>query len=256
VSDSKKFLFDLNKFDVPDDDEPDIVEEEIEVEPPPPMFSEDELEAAKVMAQAAGRSEGLREERAKREQFIAETLQKISDSFETLFAAETYREKQYEEESLKLALEIIHRLSPTLRDHLGKEDLKRSLRDVLEAQSGQAEIKIEVHPDSARVINEYVDKIWQNDDHAPICKIVASNDLEPGACRLSWKDGGMVRDPSETARIMEERVKGLLSGGDKSEKPREKEDKESADVTPDENSVIKESGGNSMPQPPLKGDEQ
>ena len=38
------FLFDLNNFDTPQEEEIEIIEEEVEVEPPPPMFSEDELE--------------------------------------------------------------------------------------------------------------------------------------------------------------------------------------------------------------------
>lgn len=204
----KKFYFDLHNFDLPEEEEE--IEEVIEVEPPPPSFSEDELEAAKAVAHASGRNEGIMEERNKREQYIADTLHKISENFSTLFAAELYRERQYEEEALRLGLEIISVLAPSLNSRLGEEALKKSLRQVLESQSEQSEIRIEVHPDSASDIDSLLETIWPDQDSAPNYKVVADSHLEKGACTLSWKDGGMVRDPQKTANDIKETIEGLL----------------------------------------------
>jgi flagellar assembly protein FliH len=209
LNNTNKFLFDLNNFDAPDVVE-EIIEEEIEVEPPPPMFSEDDLEATKAVAHATGRNEGMQEESAKREQQIADALSNVSKSFSTLFAAEIYREKQYEEESLKLALEVIDRLAPSLQTRLGAEALKTALSDVLKTQNEQAEIKIEVHPELSNDIDKLIENIWPDKESAPRYKILADSTLDVGACALSWKDGGMVRTPEKTAEDIKSAIEALL----------------------------------------------
>ena len=162
MSDNRKnkFLFDINNFDTPNEEEVQVIEEEIEVEPPPPTFSEDELEAARSIAYTNGFNEGKNEEKQQREQQITDTLQKISEDFSSLYAAETYRERQYEEESLKLSLEILTQLSPILRETLGEKNLKAILKDEIVKQSNQSEIVIEVSPDSTTDIDKYIETLW------------------------------------------------------------------------------------------------
>lgn len=207
---NNKFLFDLNNFDIDNIDEPEIIEEEIEIEPPPPTFSQEEMEAAKTIAHTKGVNQGHVEEKQEREQKIAEILKDISDNFSSLFAAETYREKQYEEEALKLGLEIISILAPSLNDRLGHEALKSSMKNVLKRQTKQTKIKIEVSPEFASDITEYIDNIWLDKDSAPLCKVVANSDLEKGACQIHWTDGGMIRDPKKTASDIKEAIEALL----------------------------------------------
>jgi flagellar assembly protein FliH len=208
---SNKFLFDLNNFDAPEEEEIIENEEEIEeLEPPPPTFSEEELETAKAVSHAAGRSEGIKEERARREQFVAESLKTITDNFSTLFAAEIYREKQYEEESLKLALQIIDMVAPSLSSRLGYEALKQTLKDVIKSQSEQSEIIIEVNPEYAADIDSLMEDMWTDKENAPRYKILADSGLEKGACKLSWKDGGMIRDPAKTANDIKTSIEDLL----------------------------------------------
>ncbi len=209
MNNTNKFLFDLNNFDVPEEEEV-IIEEEIEVEPPPPTFTEDDLEAAKAVAHATGRNEGIQDEKNQRDQKISDTLVAISQNFSNLFAAEIYREKQYEEESLKLALQIIALLAPSLQTRLGHEALRNALSEVLKSQSGQSEIKVEVHPDMTSDVDRLIEDIWPDKESAPRYKILADNSLEIGACALSWKDGGMVRTPENTAQAIKKAIEALL----------------------------------------------
>lgn len=205
---TNKFLFDLNNFDAPEQE--DVIEEIEDIEPPPPTFSEEELETAKAVAHAAGRNEGLLEERNRREQLVADNLKKIADSFSTLFATETYRERQYEEEALRLALEIIEMVAPSLNNRLGQEALKKTLQNVLKSQSEQSEIIVEVHPESASDIDALIESIWPDKDNAPRYKVLADSELEKGACTLSWKDGGMVRNPSKMTNDIKTAIESLL----------------------------------------------
>lgn len=217
----KKFLFDLNKFDEPD--APEIIEEiiEEEIEPPPPTFSEDELEAAKAVSFTQGKSEGIQEERAKRDQELTCHLGTISQQFQTLFANELYREKAYEHEAVHLASEIIDHLAPTLEEKLGGDVLKKTIENAVMAQSKQSEIIIEVAESAVDEINEILERVKQADENAPQFKVKPSTDLTEGACKLSWKDGGMVRNPKETAQSIKNELEKLLSSEQKPENTEE-----------------------------------
>jgi len=247
-----KFLFDLNNFDTPEEEEEIIIEEElVEVEPPVPTFSEDEMEAAKIMAQSHGRSEGMREERAKREQHLSENLQKIAENFDNIFAAELYREKQYEEESVKLGLAILDQLAPSLNERFGKEELQTLLKDVLLGQSDQTEIRVEVHPDYASDIDQFIEDLWAGYDNTPRCKVVANSEIELGGCELTWKDGGLVRDTQKMATDIKEALENLLQNDAPPSNERKDEGKEAEKTVPDvtnaQNNDIKESVSNNMP---------
>ncbi|MCI5060233.1 MAG: hypothetical protein MRY79_04085 [Alphaproteobacteria bacterium] len=229
----KKFLFDLNNFDEPDTPE---VEEEEEVEedlpPPPPTFSEEELDAAKTVSFETGRRKGVQEEKESREQYVTDILKNIAENFSTLFANEIYRERQYEEESLKLALEILSLVAPSLQNRLGKEALRDALLKVLQNQSGQSEIRIEVHPDTASDIDALIAQIWPDPEDAPRYKVVADSTLDSGACALSWQDGGMIRDPNQSVNDIKEIIEQLLVEQVMS--------KSNSDLTPGSNNAIKE----------------
>lgn len=251
---SHKFLFDLNKFDSDAPKEEAIVEEEVFVDPPAPTFTEDDLEAAKAIAHNQGKAEGQRQEHAKREQYLADNLKKIGESFEALFAAELYREKQYEEESIRLSLKILEQLAPTLSTYFGQETLKQKIKETLETQADQSEIRIEVHPDYASDIDQFIEDIWSNNDNAPRCKVVANSDIELGGCVLSWKDGGMVRRPSELAEKIKTVLKSFLENDVSSPAPHSKPQKNDGgktniprkDGTNVQNNAIKESDKNNV----------
>ncbi|MEM6811222.1 MAG: FliH/SctL family protein [Pseudomonadota bacterium] len=210
---NKKFLFDLNNFDDPNEVEEVIIEEEIEVEPPPPTFSEDEMEAAKAIAESKGRQAGIEEEKSKRAEYVAQLVQKMTENFETLFAAESYREKQYEEDSVRLASELIDQLSPVFVERFGSTELKKTLKSVLSRLSNQKEIRIEVHPDDTADIDQFLENMWDDQDNAPRYKVISNADMQIGGCEMTWADGGMVRNPQEIAVKMKEEIETLLDNG-------------------------------------------
>ena len=209
----KKFLFDINNFDAGhetvDDAVDDIPEEELI--PPAPTFSEEELDAAKTIAHAQGVNEGLAQARKEREQEIAATLKTISDNFSALFAAETYRERQYEEESIKLGLKIIDILAPSLKDILGRTALENALIIELKKQSQQTELRLEVDPETAPDIDKFIDTLWPDPQNAPRYKVVANSEIQKGACEIHWQDGGMIRNPDKTAKDIKNALEALLS---------------------------------------------
>jgi len=224
---SGKFFFDLHNFDEPEEE---IIEEEIEEEPPAPTFSEEELETARAQSFYDGKQEGLKESANSREQYIAGTLDKIEQHFSKLFAQETYREKVFEEESVKLASAVLEKLFPVLNERFGREEIKDLILQTIQSQSGQGEVLIEVLPDDKDEIEKLLQKKWPDPEMAPKYKIVSKDDLEKGSCRLIWADGGMVRDSLQIANMLQKELESLTNS-DSAAESSEKNDINEKDIT-------------------------
>lgn len=201
----RKYMFDLNVFD-------ENYVEEVEPEiPPPPTFSEAELEAARAESFAAGKREGLAEAKAARELYVAKVLETISQSLPKLFSAEAAREKTYEREALALASETFSVLFPLLDSRHGLDETRGVIASVLEDVEGRSEILIEVHPDALEGIEAHVESIRGRLGAARV-EVRGAEAFGRGDCKVSWKDGGAVRDATALADkikiIMEERLAG------------------------------------------------
>jgi flagellar assembly protein FliH len=201
VQGNDKFFFDLNIFD----------EKEEPTEPPPPMFSESDLELARQKAFAEGRQAALKESQESRDQYIAKSLEKLSQDTSVLFAAESAREKTYEYEAVRLCLAIFQKAFPLYQEKFGHEDLKRTLESILARQEGQKQITIHVTLDMVDDINRHLAKLKSGGLDLNFL-VQGDETLAPGASRLSWTDGGAVRNPDSLANDIEAALKDLLAG--------------------------------------------
>ena len=202
---TRRFLFDLNNFD-----EPDAPVDVEEAPPPPPTFSTDELEAAKTIAHEQGRQIGMNEERASREQKIAQLLQQVSTQFATLFAAEQERISRYEEEAVTLTLRVLGKIFPAMNERIGPYEARQAIARVLKTAGGQSEITIRIHPDYTRDIEAIVAPLRDKDVNPPNFHIIGDDSLSPGDCSLSWTDGGAVRDAAALADLISDSLMALL----------------------------------------------
>lgn len=201
----RKFLFDKHIFDAPEKEE-----EQIDLPPPPPVFSEEELAVAKDMAFEQGRQKGDRDQIESREQFVAETLAKIADSFSHLFAAETLRENIFERESLRLSIETLDLLFPLLNEKLGHEEVTRIIRKTLTDHKKTKEIIIRVPPGLKAEIEVLIARIREEEHEEALWRVMEDPALSPGDCTLEWSDGGAVRDSLRAARDIRKNMETLL----------------------------------------------
>lgn len=199
-NDRRKFFFDVNIFD--EKQEPE--------EPPPPMFSEAEIEAARLKALAEGKSDGIRESAESRAEKNAAVLEKISRDFASLFAAEAAREKRYEREAVELCYAVFRKLYPLYEKTAGLSELKKAVENVLRLQEGKSMILVHVAPAAAEEISKHLASL--NSAGIAGFEVRADESVADGACRLAWADGGAVRDSAQIAQRIEETLKDLLAG--------------------------------------------
>lgn len=219
LSKARKFLFDQNCFDDGYVEEPEFVE------PPPPMFSEAELEATKQEFYARGKKDGLEEARVSREKFVADLMQKISRDFTTLFAAESARAAQYEAEAVYLARAVFARLFPALNERHGLAEVEQVIVKILENARGLPEVIIEVNPDYVESVQQRVAALADALSSTGTCRVAGNAALKAGDCRLRWQDGGGTRSAETIAaqighifeQTLADRARLRDNGGDEQE---------------------------------------
>lgn len=201
----KKFYFDVNIFDAPEKDH--IAED---LPPPPPVFSEEELSAARDVAFEQGRQQGQREQREARETRVAELLEIITQNFSHLFAAETLRENIFEKEALRLAVSMLDLIFPSLNDKLGHEEVYKVIEKTLSDHRKTKEIKISVPTGFKGEIETLISKIRAGEHEEVLWRVSEDAALSPGDCRLEWSDGGAVRDSVRIARDIRRNIEAIL----------------------------------------------
>lgn len=183
----RKFLFDTNNFDLPDKPET----EEVYIEPPP-IFSLDELGFARDEAFEKGRLAGLEEAKTLREDYLAGLVNRIGQELKFLTGAENYRAAVYEREVLSLTETIFRALFPHFTQNHGIGEVTAAISHVLTNLSEQSSITVELPEDDLEDVEAYFKQAGNLDASKIIFK--PSPQLGRGSCRMSWKDGGALRD--------------------------------------------------------------
>ncbi len=221
----KKFLFDVHNFDGNNDKDSD--EELVEVEPPPPVFSMDELNAAKAAAYEQGKQDGIREALTRIEQQTADVLSVIRDHFAILFDAEDRRSRTFEKESVQLGYTIFAKAFPALNRRFGMEEVKTAIIDILETAREQPEIIIDVPPDYVSAIQHHIDGLFRQEG-GPRCTVRGNDALGPGQCKMAWVNGSAMRNGTHLADQIRVQIEHVLA-----DKAILADNEDSSDVLPD-----------------------
>lgn len=184
--DGRKYFFDLNNFD-----SSAIPEPEENLPPPPPVFSLEELDAAKQDSFEQGRTIGQQDEQQSRAQYIATQISELNTQILSLILSEQIRENRFEQEVISLCRTLIGKLFPTLTQRAGSAEIEHMVAQVLSKQPAS---RIEIAVPAADVEDIKSHLLAIKDMDATRLSIVGSADLGKGSCRMTWQDGGATRD--------------------------------------------------------------
>ncbi len=202
-NDRRKYFFDLNNFDAPS--KADL---EKDLPPPPPVFSLDELGAAKGESFSQGRQQGLEEARASREQYIAAQISAINEQLRALFLSEQIREKKFEEDVLTLCQSIFLRIFPSLSARHSIDELLDVIHKVL-ANQESARIIVEVpQPDYDDIAQRLALLIESENGRIHLTGV---SHLGSGSCRMRWEHGGALRDQQSLVKEVMDRLEDVLA---------------------------------------------
>lgn len=192
ITKERKYLFDANNFDIPEEPEVDP-----NAPPPPPVFTLEEIAQSRDEGFHQGRLTGLEESQASRDQYIAGQLEKIAHDLKGVILAEKMREKTYESEVLGLCEAIFARAFPALNQREGMSEILSVIRRVLTTQGEQSALVVDVPPGEMAEIRAQLEK--SPDIDLTKVQIRENPDLLRGSCRINWQNGGAMRDHAALA---------------------------------------------------------
>lgn len=203
----EKFFFNVHIFDEPD--EPD------EPEDLPPIFTEDELIAAKKQAfeegKKQGRDEATQEATQSRETLVSQVLQKISQDTSILFEQEEERAALYEREVIALSLKIFEKIFPIYSEEHRFEQLCHSIEKVLKKQQGPKDIAIYVSAANKDGVEQLLTDLRAKGLNGQF-QVHSDDNMSESACRIDWADGGAHFDRDAMASEIEALLKQMLAG--------------------------------------------
>lgn len=204
-----KFLFDT-RFDLEEESAEAAVDANeaetappavtVEEPPPPPTFTEDELAEARAAAFAAGKAEGLSEAAAGIEARIGDSLNLVAERLSAILRTETEALEAAVGNAVEVALTVVRKLLPDLRERNALGEVDRLVRMALERVGGEQAIVIHVSTGLREALLTRLKGRPAGAGLGAKVTVLGSEELAPGDCRIEWPNGGANRDTSALAK--------------------------------------------------------
>jgi flagellar biosynthesis/type III secretory pathway protein FliH len=171
-------------FDLPQTaSAPDVVE---------PVFSADELAAARESARLEGHEAGLLEAAASDAAATKQAMAQIAVQLHAGSAAASIQAEQQAESIARLLLASLAATFPTLSARYGDGEARAIVRSVLPALAQEPMITIHAHSDTTAAISREIGQL--DPELRARVETVTSETMLPGDVRITWRNGSAVRN--------------------------------------------------------------
>lgn len=197
----KKYMFDLD-FDAVAAMEPEVPveaaptgEDEVAAEaPPPPTFSEFEMDEARRIAFAEGHDAGVTEATEVTARRQAEALTALAAGFAQVQAAQRQGIESLRQEAAQLALAIVKKLQPEMARLHGIEEIAGVIHECLMQIDEAQRLTVRAHPDLIEGVRVEAARVVEEAEFEGKILYTADPKLALGDCRVEWGNGGGDRD--------------------------------------------------------------
>lgn len=172
--------------------------EAAEAEPPPPTFSEAELEAARAEGLAAGREAGQQEALQSCEQRTSELFATVTQQLDQLVAERAAAHAEAEKTAATMALAVIRKLFPRLVESQTMPEIEAIITDCLERLRGEPRIVVRVADEVLDLLRERITALTERDGFEGKVVLLSDESLAEDSVRVEWADGGAERESART----------------------------------------------------------
>ena len=177
---------------------------------PPPGFSEDDLNAARVQ----GYDEGYRAGEAAAKQQAAESRQhklgllgeSIAAQIEALLHAEAERRAAAEADSIAIAHEIAKTILPAYAERYGLHEITKMIERHMAERVEEPRLAIRVADEMLDDVRNWTEPMAQRFGFEGKLVLLADPQLGPQDCLIEWADGGVERRLDATWQNIDESV--------------------------------------------------
>jgi flagellar assembly protein FliH len=181
--------------------------------PPPPKFSEQDLERARAEGHAAGKEAGTQEAMQSIEQQISQVVNAISAQLSGLSQAQTDSHERQQREALEVALTVVRKVFPRLAERHGLAEVESVVCDCLERLREEPRIVIRVADALLDQVEARIGELVARAGFEGRIVYLAQDDMKPGDVRVEWADGGAERDSKALWRDIDQ-IPARVAGPD------------------------------------------
>lgn len=217
---ARKFLF-STVFDNEPAAFPEVAEAEVaaappEAEaaappPPPPTFSEAELAAARDEAFAAGREDGIRQAAEAVGQQIADTLLRLMEHLDQLFARQASAAEVAATEAAAVAVAITRKVLPVLAGRGAVEEVSGLIGQAMELARDEPRVIIRVAESLREPLAGHIQALTEGRGFRGEVVLTGDPAMAPGDCAVDWSAGGAERDSAALWRQIDAIVERNLN---------------------------------------------
>lgn len=169
-----------------------------------PGYSQEELDAAVKAAEEKGFEKGFNAASTDNQKLQQSVLEELSSRVMTLVAGQDEARRQDEQSALKLAVELVRKLLPSLEADVAKAEIEAFLSDNFAQFRREKSLSFSFHPDMAALVAPLLSKLAEKNDFEG--KIAVHKDINLGLsdCRVEWRNGGVERSTEQVLHNVEE----------------------------------------------------
>lgn len=193
-----KFTFDT-PFDAPEAPAP--VEE-----PPPAVYSADDLEAARAEARAAGKTAGAAEASARIEARFAEAADAIAAALARLLARQTGELAELRAEAGEIAFAVAAKLAPSLIARTPLAEIELMVEQCLGDLADEPRVVVRVADGLVDPLKERIDGLAAAAGFPGQVVLLGEPSMGPGDARVEWAHGGAERNARAVGAAVEAAV--------------------------------------------------
>ena len=223
----KKYMFDLD-FDAPARPravraEPMAAEPEPVVEdepaPPPPTFTEEDLQVVREAAFAEGLHAGHAEAAQSAQQLLADATARVADALAQLGAAQAQSADEAKAVATRVAMAVLRKVLPAACEAHAFDEVVRMVESCFAQVLDEPRIIVRVAPDLVEPVRARLEA--DAGRHGFEGRVVVQPDprLPPGDGRVEWTDGGADRDQARLIADIEQAVDRCLAPPERRAEP-------------------------------------
>ena len=170
------------------------VEEMAVAEPPPPMFTEDEINLAREAAFEEGRRQGRDEAARADEARVSQALVAIAGALGDLTRRQEDANAEAARDAARVAYAAVRKVLPAACRVYAFEEVANVVEEVIGHVLDEPRIIVRVGPGMVELLRPRLEIVA--DGHGFEGRVVVQEDprLTDGNCRVEWADGGAERD--------------------------------------------------------------
>lgn len=184
--------------------------------PPPPTYSQAEMDDACALARQEGFAAGeLAAQQQQQAQLLA-LASVIEQKITQLFDDAAQQEQVRADEIGSIALAITRKILPEMVQAQALDGIVEQIKQICRAMNSEPRLVVRVADILLDPLRAMLDTIIQQQAFAGTVILLADDQLTPGDCRVEWADGGIERKSASIWHQVEQAIRMAQSLPDES----------------------------------------